>query len=124
VRTPTPLDEERIVPIRSEEYNQVCVIAIEGDLMGDNAASVRKTVDDHVTARHIASFVLDFEKCDFADSEGLETLLWLRHRCDELFGQCKLVALPENMKKILEITRLDHRFECQKDMTAALKMMR
>lgn len=115
---------EMVMPIRCEEYNQVSVVAVDGDLMGENAAAVRKTVEDRIVSQHIASFVLDLEKCDYADSEGLETLLWVRQKCEELFGQCKLVGIPDNLRKILEITRLDHRFECQKDLTAALKMMR
>ena len=68
--------------------------------------------------------IVEREKADFIDSEGLETLLWLKRRCEDLFGQCKLVNLDENCRKILEITRLEHRFECHDDLTAALKTMR
>ena len=109
--------------IRSEQYNKVCVLAVDGDLLGENAAALRKSVDEHVEAKHLVDFVVDLEKCPFIDSEGLETLLWLRRRCDDLFGQVKLVALDDNCRKILEITRLDSRFECQQDLAAALKMM-
>src|SRR4051812_27625479 len=103
------------MPVRCEEYNQVSVIAVEGDLVAENAALVRRTVEQRIEQQHIASFVVDCEKCDFADSEGLETLLWILGRSEELFGQCKLVGVQENLRKILEITRLDRRFECQKD---------
>jgi hypothetical protein len=34
------------------------------------------------------------------------------------------VNLDENVRKILEITRLDHSFECCDDLIAALKTMR
>ena len=36
----------------------------------------------------------------------------------------KLVTLDENCRKILEITRLEHRFECHGELAAALKTMR
>jgi anti-anti-sigma factor len=111
------------MPVRLEDYNQVCVIAIDGDLSADNAALLRKTAEERVDQKQQVDFVVDLEKCEFMDSEGLETLLWLKRRCDDLFGQAKLVGVGDNCRKILEITRLEHRFEIQKDLAAALKMM-
>ncbi len=111
------------MPVRCEEYNKVAVLAVEGDLSGENATALRQNVEQRMEGRQIADFVVDLEKAEFVDSEGLETLLWLKRRCDELFGQAKLVAVSENVRKILQITRLEHRFELQSDLTAALKLM-
>jgi len=110
--------------VKCDEYNQVCVMMVEGDFAADNSAAVRKTAEDRINAGRIVDFIVDLEKCPFIDSEGLETLLWMKRKCEDLFGQIKLVGLDENVRKILEITRLEHRFECQKDLAAALKMMR
>jgi anti-anti-sigma factor len=110
--------------IKCEEYNNVCVIAVDGDLAGDSSKALRKTAEERVEQLRIVDFVVDFERAGFVDSEGLETLLWLKRRCEDLFGQIKLVNLDENCRKILEITRLEHRFECHDDLTAALKTMR
>ena len=112
------------MPVHCDEYNQVCVMSIDGDLAGEACAQARKDAEQRVEQRHLVDFVVDLEKCGFIDSEGLETLLWLKRRAEELFGQIKLVHLDENCRKILEITRLDQRFECQKDLATALKMMR
>ena len=110
--------------IKCEEYNQVCVIAPAGDFAGENSAQARKAVDEHIDSKQIVNFVVDFEKAGFVDSEGLETLLWVKRRAEDLFGQLKLINLDENVRKILEITRLEHRFECQPNLEAALKTMR
>jgi hypothetical protein len=67
---------------------------------------------------------MDFQKCGFIDSEGLEALLWMKRRSEDLFGQIKLANLDENCRKILQITRLDHRFEMHGDLVGALKTMR
>jgi hypothetical protein len=48
----------------------------------------------------------------------------MKKKCEELFGQFKLAGLDDNLKKILEITRLEARFECHADITSALKTMR
>ena len=110
--------------IKVEDYSNVCVILLAGDLAADASAAVRAAVEERIEQRRIVDFVVDFEKADFIDSEGLETLLWLKRRCEDLFGQTKLVNLDENCRKILEITRLEHRFECHGDLAGALKTMR
>jgi len=109
---------------KAEDYNNVCVLSLDGDLSGEATQAVRKLADERVDHRQIVDFVIDFEKASFFDSEGLETLLWLKRRCEDLFGQLKLVNLDDNCRKILEITRLEHRFECHPDLPSALKTMR
>jgi|SRR2546422_8219478 len=112
------------MPIKSEDYGNVCVIALDGDLTGDASKDLRKQAEERVEHQRIVDFVVDFEKVGFIDSEGLETLLWLKRRSEDLFGQIKLVNLDDNCRKVLEITRLEHRFECHGDLAAALKTMR
>ncbi len=112
------------MPLKCEDYGTVCVVALDGDLSGEVSKDVRKHAEERIETNRIVDFVVDCEKTDFIDSEGLETLLWLKRRCEDLFGQIKLVNLDDNCRKILEITRLEHRFECHGDLAAALKTMR
>lgn len=112
------------MPIKYEDYGNVCVVAPDSDLAGEMTQDIRKSAEERIEQRRIIDFVIDFEKVDFIDSEGLETLLWLKRRCEDLFGQIKLVNLDENCRKILEITRLEHRFECHAELAGALKTMR
>lgn len=110
--------------VKCEEYSQVCVMEVDGDFTAENAKAARKGLEDRVEERRVVDFVVDFAKSGFIDSEGLETLLWMKRRCEDLFGQIKLTRLDENCRKILEITRLEHRFECHGDLATALKTMR
>ncbi len=112
------------MPVKCDEYNQICVVAVTGDLAADEADALRKAVEEHIDQRQIVDFVMDLEKCTFIDSEGLETLLQIKRRCEDLFGQIKLSGLDEDCRKVLEITRLAHRFECHADLPGALKTMR
>ena len=112
------------MPTKYEDYGNVCVVSPEADLAGDMTQEVRKSAEDRIENRGIVDFVIDFEKVDFIDSEGLETLLWIKRKCEDRFGQIKLVKLDENCRKILEITRLEHRFECHAELAGALKTMR
>jgi anti-sigma B factor antagonist len=110
--------------IKCEEYSQVCVMSVDGDFAAEQIAPARKSFEDLVDKRQIVDFVIDFEKCGFVDSDGLDTLLWMKRKSEDLFGQFKLTNLDENMRKILEMTRLEHRFECHPDLESALKTMR
>jgi anti-anti-sigma factor len=110
--------------IKVEEYNNVCVMAPAGDLSGAESQQLRKLIEDLVDKRQLVDFVVDCENVGFIDSEGLEALLWTKRKSEDLFGQLKLANLDENCRKILEITRLDARFECCPDLPTALKNMR
>ena len=110
--------------VKTEEYGQVCVMTFDGDLAGAESAAARKAVEDLFAKKNVVDYVVDLEKAGFVDSEGLETLLWMKGRCEEMFGQVKLANLDDNCRKILEITRLQHRFECCPDLASALKTMR
>jgi anti-anti-sigma factor len=112
------------MPVKCEEYDRVCVMSLDGDFAGEEIAPVKAKFEERLESRQILDFVVDFEKAAFIDSEGLELLLHMKRRCEEMFGQVKLANLDENLRKILEITRLEHRFECHADLAMALKTMR
>jgi anti-sigma B factor antagonist len=110
--------------VNCEVHNQICVLSVAGDFSGEACGHVRTTVEDRIDNRQMIDFVVDLEKCEFIDSEGLEALLWIKRRAEELFGQFKLANVDETCRKILEITRLERRFDCPGDLAAAFKSMR
>lgn len=110
--------------MKADEYDKVCVLTPAGDLLGDETSSLQKQVEELIERKQIVDFVIDFENCGFIDSKGLSTLLWTKRRCEDLFGQLKLVNLDDNCRKILEITRLSARFECHPQLEEALRTMR
>ena len=112
------------MPVKSEFYDSVCVLSPDGDLTITEGDAARTLVEEAIDDRQVVDFVVDFEACGHVDSEGLEILLWIKARCEQLFGQVKLVNLDENLRKIMEITRLAHRFDATGDLAGALKAMR
>jgi anti-sigma B factor antagonist len=112
------------MPVRADDYDQISVLTVEGDLSAENIQQLRDLALNNIEKRNLADFIVDLEKCEFADSAGLETLLWLRKQAEEAFGKIKLASVPENLKKILSITRLDTRFDTHPDLADALKFMR
>jgi anti-anti-sigma factor len=115
---------ETTMALKCDEYHGVCVLAIDGDFTGDTTASLRRCAEERFAQKPSADFVVDMEKTASMDSDALETLLWLKERCDDGAGRVKLANPSELTRMVLEITRLDHRFECSADVGSALKALR
>ena len=109
------------MPIRQDQFGRTGVLYVDGDFTGDDAAQARAEVDALLAGGRASAVVFDFEKSPFLDSAGLETLLWALRRCEAAGGRMLLAGLDENCRRILRVTRLDHRFECHAVLPAALK---
>jgi anti-anti-sigma factor len=112
--------------IRFDQYNTVGVVALDGDLRGEEeAAELRAVVGDALDAAagQISSLVIDFTKARFVDGRGLEALLWSRRRIGDGIGAVRLAGLDADCRKIFEMTRLDDDFEVHDDVQAALRAM-
>lgn len=109
--------------IRCEDYDHVSVLALTGELTGDSTDGLRKTVEQRLD-RKVRFFVIDLQQTTFVDSKGLEALLWIQDQCDERLGQVRLCNPDETCAKILQVTRLDGRFDVFADVTEAVKTMR
>jgi anti-anti-sigma factor len=112
------------MPVKVDEYEKVCVLEVDGDFSADNVHVAALALQQKTEGRRIVDFVLNMAKCPFIDSEGLEMLLTMKRKCEDLFGQVKLAELDENCKIIMRLTRLESRFETHDDMNDALKNMR
>ncbi|MHC4644401.1 MAG: STAS domain-containing protein [Planctomycetota bacterium] len=108
--------------IRTQDYNDVTVVELQGELDSDLAEVLRTTVMDTM-GRCKAGMVLDMNGVSFIDSKGLELLLWLRDYCAENRRELRVAGLDENCSKILEITRLEDEFNCYAELAEAVKSL-
>lgn len=107
-----------------EDYDDISVMSVKGELVADDVERFRKTVQQRFEESQIRDFVLDCAGLDFLDSQGIEALLWLQDQCADRLGQVRLAACPENVRTILHMTRLAPRFDCHDDIDAAVKSLR
>jgi stage II sporulation protein AA (anti-sigma F factor antagonist) len=110
--------------LNCEDYDQVSVVTVQGDLTADHTEEMRRVAGDRLDKGQARDFVIDLSEVEFVDSQALETLLWLQETCGEALGQVRLVGAQPNVSKILEITRLAARFDCHHDVDAALRSLR
>ena len=108
--------------VKTQDYDEVTVVELQGELDGESAELLQNTITG-VIATHKAGIVLDMSNVGFIDSEGLERLLWAMDYCNENNCQLRLAGLDENLTKILEITRLEDKFNCYGELAEAVKSL-
>ena len=106
--------------IKTQDYNDVAVVTLQGELDKDGVESFQNTVTQ-IISRQKTGIVLDMTEAGYIDSAGLEKLLWARDYCNENNCQLRLAGLDENCNKILEITRLANEFDQYGELTEAVK---
>ncbi|UCF00066.1 MAG: STAS domain-containing protein [Planctomycetota bacterium] len=106
--------------IKTQDYNEITVIELQGDLDSDFTELLQNTITD-IIAAHKVGIVLDMSNVGFIDSKGLEQLLWSRDFCNENNCQLRLAGLDEPIVKILEVTRLENEFNCYVELAEAVK---
>jgi anti-anti-sigma factor len=109
--------------IRAEDYDHVTVVSVTGELTSEGTETFRRQIEERLE-RKVRFFVIDLQQTTFVDSKGLETLIWVQEQCDERLGQVRLCNPDETCRKILQVTRLDGRFDVFADVTEAVKTMR
>lgn len=106
--------------VKNQDYNDVTVIELQGELDSDVVEMFKNTISD-VIAKNKSGIVLDMSGISFIDSEGLERLLWASDYCRQNKRELRLAGLDENCLRILEITRLENDFDCYAELTEAVK---
>ena len=107
--------------VTAESYGHTVLLHLKGELTEDSIGAFDKAVDHHLSAKDVIDLVLNLELVPFIDSAGLEFLMDLQDRLAERLGQVKLIKPDENVRKILEMTRLASSFETFGDVAAAVK---
>ena len=107
--------------VTAESYGHAIMLNLQGELTGDSVAALMQAVDHHLRDGEIIDVVLNMETVNFVDSDVLECLLDLQDRLAERFGQVKLVKIDENVRTILEITRMLNTFDIYDDVNDAVK---
>jgi anti-sigma B factor antagonist len=106
--------------IRKQDYNDVTVVELQGELDHESIDALQNTVTEIIGTQK-SGIVLDMQSVEFVDSAGLERLLWARDYCDANGCQLKVANLNDNCSTILELTRLDREFDCYSELAEAVK---
>jgi anti-sigma B factor antagonist len=103
-----------------QDYNDVTVIDLQGELDSDSAELFQKHITD-IIAQNKTNIVIDMSGVGFIDSQGLEAMLWTRDYCSQNKRELRLAGLDETCMRILEVTRLDSEFDNYAELAEAVK---
>jgi len=106
--------------IHWQNYNEVTVIELRGEVDGDTVAPLRETLTEVIAGPKVG-VVLNMSDVSFIDGQGLELLLWVGDYCRQNRTHLRLAGLDENCRQILEITRLHDEFDCHPELAEAVK---
>ena len=109
--------------INVEGFGQAALLIVKGEMTADDVASLRKTTDHQLENEDVVDLVLDMQEAPFVDSAVWEFLLDLQDELAERMGQVKLARCDENVRKIVEMTRLDREFELFDAVEPAVRMI-
>ena len=101
----------------------IAIVKIIGEFSHDFVEVLQRGVSERME-KGVRDFVLELDQMAFVDSAGLECLLWLQDSAAEELGQVRLVNPNDDVRKILEITRLDGQFETHEEATDAIRSLR
>jgi len=109
--------------VSAESYGHTVMLNVQGELTEDGLDAFTKAMEHQLEGKNVIDLVLNLANVPFIDSAAMECLLDLQDRLSEKLGQVKLAQPDDNIRKILEITRLESTFEIYDDVAQAVKAL-
>ena len=106
-----------------EVQGTVTLFRLEGSLMGDSTQQQFKEALLKLLEQGQKHIVLDFSHVRNVNSAGLGSLITLFSRTRSVGGELILAAVPQNVRNLLHITRLDTVFVIVDTVEEALKRL-
>ena len=105
--------------VATTQNGDVTVLEVSGEFTWDFASRFAETID-RAFADGRRDFVVDLGGVEAIDSAGLEALTALQRRCEEHLGMVRFCGPRSDLRKILELTRLDRSLTVHEEVEEAL----
>lgn len=106
--------------LETRDDGGVTIITVKGDLViGDAESNFKKTVTRLLEEGRV-NLLVDLSSVGFLDSSGLGALVRALTNSQKEGGQAKLLKAGPQVRKLLQMTKLDSVFEIHEDMEAAV----
>ena len=106
--------------LATREDGGVTILTVTGDLViGDAETNFKKTITRLLEEGRV-NLLVDLSAVGFLDSSGLGALVRALTNSQKEGGQTKLLHAGPQVRKLLQMTKLDSVFEIHEDMEAAV----
>ncbi len=106
--------------LTSREDGDITILTVTGDLViGEPETTFKKTVTRLLEEGRV-NLLVDLSNVGFLDSSGLGALVRALTQSQKEGGQTKLLNAGPQVRKLLQMTKLDSVFEMHSDLEAAV----
>ena len=84
----------------------ILIVSLCGEIDHHNAASIRREIDESMTAFHAKNLILDYSDVSFMDSSGIALLIRARQRMQELGGTADVCGAAAQARRVLDAAGL------------------
>lgn len=106
--------------LKTTENDRVTILTLNGDLVIGEAESTFKKTVTRLLEEGKVYLLVDLKGVGFLDSSGLGALVRALTNSQKEGGQTKLVHAGPQIRKLLEMTKLDSVFELHDDLSTAI----
>jgi anti-sigma B factor antagonist len=106
--------------LTTTDDGHVTILTVDGDLVIGESESLFKRTVTRLLEEGKVNLLVDMRKVNFLDSSGLGALVRAMTMSQKEGGQTKLLGAGPQVRKLLEMTRLDSVFENFTDMETAV----
>jgi anti-anti-sigma factor len=106
--------------LQTTDDGHVTILTIDGDLVIGEAESLFKRTVTHLLEAGRVNLLVDMRKVGFLDSSGLGALVRAMTNSQKEGGQTKLLGAGPQVRKLLEMTKLDSVLENFTDLESAI----
>ncbi len=106
--------------LTTREEGRVTILTVRGDLVIGEAESTFKKTVIRLLEDGSVNLLVDLERVGFLDSSGLGALVRALTNSQKEGGQTKLLHAGPQVRKLLEMTKLDSVFELHDDLEKAV----
>lgn len=93
-----------------EEKKDYCVMHFSGNLIEKSQAIGMFERFDDLLGKDVNKFIIDMSGFGYMNSTGLNTLITILTRARKAGGEAVICCVPENIKSLLVITKLNNIF--------------
>lgn len=107
--------------IKSYNKNGIKILKLKGNLMGGPDATVLHEKLHSLLDEGVKKVILDLEKVEWINSSGLGILISAMTTMRSSGGNLKLSNIPDRIRNLLSITKLDKIFESYNSIEEAVE---
>lgn len=110
--------------MKSELKDGILIFYIEGNLLGENTNAPVMEQLKHQLENGTSRVVFNLNDMKFINSTGLGMLMTALTKTRNAGGELALCAIPEQMKKLLQMTKLESLFAVHADEEQAINFLK